>query len=88
VDIWVIFGIAAAILVLIVAGKLTESVFGRAADAVGGLFNRASTRLGWPRGVQEDEASWGWNPPPPAPSDEPELIETTPGPNGRPLGSR
>ena len=88
-DISVIFGVAAAILVLLAAGKLTESAFGRAADVMSGLFSRASTHLGWPSGVQEDDAPWGWNPPAAAPSDEPELIDTTPTPvrKRRPLGS-
>jgi hypothetical protein len=43
---------------------------GAAGDVVAQLFVPPNLALGWPRGVQESDAPWGWRAPAPGPDPE------------------
>jgi hypothetical protein len=51
-----------AIGVWLVSRPLVQSV-GTAGDVVAQLFVPPNRTLGWPRGVQESDAPWGWRAP-------------------------
>jgi hypothetical protein len=41
-------------------GRFVVSSVGRAGDVMAALFVPPDQALGWPRGVQESDAPWGW----------------------------
>jgi hypothetical protein len=51
-----------AVAVWLVARPLVESV-GTAGDVMAQLFVPPNRALGWPHGVQESDAPWGWRSP-------------------------
>jgi hypothetical protein len=57
----VIFAIAA--LALWHGPRLILDSFGRTGDALAVLFVPPDWKLGWPHGVQEGDADWGWRSP-------------------------
>jgi hypothetical protein len=57
--------IVAVLAVLAVAGRMMTSL-GRASDVMASLFVPPDRALGWPHGVQEQDAPWSWRLPAPA----------------------
>jgi hypothetical protein len=51
--------IVAVLAVLAVAGRMMTSL-GRASDVMASLFVPPDRALGWPHGVQEQDAPWSW----------------------------
>ena len=47
---------------LIVAPRVAYRTVGLTGDFFAQLFVPPDRALGWPRGVQESDAPWGWNP--------------------------
>jgi hypothetical protein len=62
--------IVAVLAVLAVAGRMMTSL-GRASDVMASLFVPPDRALGWPHGVQEQDAAWSWRST--APAAEPDL---------------
>lgn len=58
---FVTFGIL-ALVIWFVPRLLFESV-GRASDGISQLFVPPDRSMGWPHGVQESDAPWGWKAP-------------------------
>ncbi|HZC32496.1 MAG TPA: hypothetical protein VE640_04325 [Candidatus Bathyarchaeia archaeon] len=62
--------IVAVLVVLTVASRMMTSL-GRASDVMASLFVPPDRALGWPHGVQEQDAPWSWRST--APPAEPDL---------------
>ncbi len=65
--------IVAVIVVLIAAFGVGRALttLGHASDVMASLFVPPDRRLGWPHGVQEQDAPWAWRPPVAADEDDP-----------------
>jgi hypothetical protein len=50
----------AIVLIGLGLGRFVVSSVGRAGDVMAALFVPPDQALGWPRGVQEGDAPWGW----------------------------
>ena len=51
---------------IVYGSRLVLGSAGAAGDVVAQLFVPPNLALGWPRGVQESDAPWGWRSPTPA----------------------
>jgi hypothetical protein len=51
--------VAAALIVVTGAGRVLTTL-GRASDCMASLFVPPNRSLGWPHGVQEQDAPWSW----------------------------
>ncbi len=62
-DPWTIALWTVLVACLIRAGRRAIGALGGSSDVMGSLFVPPDRRLGWPRGVQESDEPWGWQPP-------------------------